>query len=204
MYSPEYFKVDDPEKIYSFIRRYSFGILVSNNGSLQASHLPFLLEESNQDKVVLISHMAKANDQWKSLENQEVMTVFNGPHAYISPAWYEAKEVVPTWNYAAVHVYGKYVPITDEQEWKSVLDKMVRFYETSSKKWSLDSLPEDFFEKLKHMTSAFKIEINRIEGKWKLSQNHTEERREKVIHHLERGGFNEKAIADLMKERQAK
>lgn len=107
MYVPTSFREDHPEKLHEFIKSYSFGTLFSDTeGGLQASHLPFLLDEKMGTQGVLAGHMAKANSHWQSLSGQEVLVVFQGPHVYISPAWYEEPETVPTWNYVAVHVYG--------------------------------------------------------------------------------------------------
>ena len=204
MYVPSSFREDDPEKISSFIRKYSFGVLVSGlEGSLQASHLPFLLEEKAGSPGVLISHMAAVNGQGKGLEGREVVVMFQGPHAYISPSWYGVIEAVPTWNYTAVHVYGRYIPVTEEEETRQILQKMVYFYEQNNPKpWDLNSLPKDYFEKLLKMIAGFKIEITRWEGKWKLSQNHSEEKRLNVIQALKQGDPGAQAVAKFMEEKR--
>ena len=203
MYVPPAFKEEEPAKLFNFIRQYSFGVLFSGQEeNLLASHLPFLTNETIGQKGILLSHMAKANNHWQVLEGREVLVVFQGPQAYLSPSWYEEVEVVPTWNYAAVHVYGKFLT-TNEGETRETLERMVGFYEaTLAKPWKLESLPKDFFEKLLKMIVGFKIEINRLEGKWKLSQNHSAERRQKVIQALEKGANGAKEVAKLMKERE--
>src|ERR1044071_9429828 len=116
MYLPSDFKEEDFQKLAAFIHQFSFATLVSGrSGSLQASHLPFLFDEKRGKSGFLRGHMAKANPHWKTIEEEEVLVIFQGPHAYISPTWYEASETVPTWNYATVHAYGYYRSITDPE-----------------------------------------------------------------------------------------
>jgi transcriptional regulator len=202
MYTPPAFKKEDASKLFDFIEKNSFGILVSQqNGKLEASHLPALIDRTVGPQGTLVSHMAKANPQWNSLSGQEVMMVFQGPHAYVSPTWYETLESVPTWNYVSVHVYGRFIPVTDEKETVEILRKMVGFYEGSLvQPWDMGKLPEDYFKKLLKMIVGFRIEINRLEGKWKLGQNHSMEKREKVARALEQGGVQAREVAKLMRE----
>lgn len=202
MYIPSPFKKEDRSKLFDFVEKNSFGILVSQQkGILEASHLPVLVDRAGGPHGLIISHMAKANPQWNSLAGQEVLMVFQGPHAYVSPTWYEILESVPTWNYAAVHLYGRFVPVTEEGEIAEILRKMVCFYEaTFHKPWDMDTLPESYFKKLLNQVVGFRIEISRLEGKWKLNQNHPAERRLKVAKVLEQGGFNAQEVAKLMRE----
>lgn len=201
MYIPPSFKEDAPEILHEFIRSNSFGTLFSGSEEgLKASHLPFLLDEKSGSQGKLVGHMAKANDHWQSLSGHEVLVSFQGPHAYISPTWYEESQTVPTWNYVAVHVYGKYVSVTDENKLEEILEKTVRVYETAMPQpWDMKGLPKTFFEKMLEMIVGFEIDIIRIDGKWKLSQNHSEARRQKVIRALEKQGKpNALEIARLM------
>lgn len=201
MYVPPSFREDQPEKLHEFIKSYSFGTLFSGaESNLQASHLPFLLDEKAGTQGILTGHMAKANTHWQTLSDKEVLVVFQGPHVYISPSWYEEPETVPTWNYVAVHVYGKYVSVTDENKLWQILEKTVGVYEAAMPKpWDMKELPEAFFEKMLKMIVGFEIPISRIEGKWKLSQNHSETRRQKVVQALEKQGKpNGLEIARLM------
>jgi transcriptional regulator len=205
MYMPGAFEEKDPAQIHAFIRENSFGLLVSQTaGNFHGTHLPFLLKEKNGVQGELLSHMAKANSQWKDMEGKEVMAVFQGPHAYISPAWYESEGVVPTWNYVAVHVFGTFRFIAQGGETLGLLREMTNNYEASSPKpWKMESQAADFIEKMAQGVTAFKIEIGRLEGKWKLSQNHPKERREKVIRALESGkNPSSIEIARLMREKE--
>ena len=129
------------------------------------------------------------------------MAVFSGPHAYVSPTWYEAEHVVPTWNYVAVHAYGRVRLVEDQPGLLDIVRRSVEVYERSMPRpWSLGE-SDTFVERLLKQIVGFRIEIERIEGKWKLNQNHPVERREKVARALaERGDENSTAIATLMRQ----
>jgi transcriptional regulator len=201
MYTPSSFQEKRPEKLYEFIRSYSFGTLFSGvEGSLQASHLPFLFDEKAGSQGILTGHMAKANPHWQSLSGREVLVVFQGPHVYISPTWYEEIETVPTWNYVAVHVYGQYASVMDESKLMQILEKTVGVYEAPMPRpWDMKGLPETYLRKMINGIVGFEIVVNRIEGKWKLSQNHPEGRRQKVVRALEKQGKpNASEMAKLM------
>jgi transcriptional regulator len=143
--------------------------------------------------------MARANPQWRAAEGQEVLAIFSGPHVYVTPTWYDAVEVVPTWNYIAVHVYGRLTLIQDPPTLLDIVRSTVQLYEaTFPKPWVLDA-PVDFVEKLLRQIIGFRIEVSRIEGKWKLSQNHPVERRQRVIRELNnRDDENSQTIAAEM------
>ena len=149
MYVPSHYHQPDLKTLHDFIQRNSFGLLVSQLDGLPfATHLPFLLERESGEHGTLVGHTARANPQCAAAKDQTVLAVFSGPHSYISPSWYEAENVVPTWNYIAVHA------------------------------------------------------IEKLEGKWKLSQNHPVERQEKVVEALSsRGDENSQAISKMMSDR---
>jgi transcriptional regulator len=163
--------------------------------------LPFLLDRSAGSNGSLVGHLARANPQWEQLEGKTVLAVFSGAHAYISPTWYEAENVVPTWNYAAVHVYGKLRLIQDEPTLMNIVRAFVQHYEGNMPKpWSFDD-SSSFAKKLIAQIVGFRIEIERIEGKWKLNQNHPVQRRKKVISALrQQGGANAEAVAEMMEK----
>ncbi|UOF90002.1 FMN-binding negative transcriptional regulator [Fodinisporobacter ferrooxydans] len=170
MYIPASFEIHDTEEMVQFIRQNSFGILFSQvNERPFATHLPLLIEQGATRKQTLLGHFAKANPHWRKLDGAEVLIVFQGPHAYISPSWYVEKQAVPTWNYVAVHVTGKCRIIQDERQLHSLLMETVRFYEPNSS--LLDHLDEEFYVKLEKAVVGFEIEVAAMEGKAKLSQN---------------------------------
>ena len=199
MYIPKYFAESDTEKLFDFIQANSFGILFSQqHGQLLASHLPFLPERTGGSNGWLRGHMARANSHWQNLEG-EVLVVFPGPHIYISPAWYEEEKVVPTWNYVAVHVYGQISVIHDESQLVKIVQDTVNFYEAARPApWALDT-STDYFHRILKGIVGLKIEITRLEGKWKLSQNHPVARQEKVVKALKSlSDQNSGEIAGLM------
>jgi transcriptional regulator len=129
--------------------------------------------------------MAKANPQWQDIQN-EVLAVFNGPHTYISPSWYETKQAVPTWNYTVVHVKGEFSLIENPHELLQILEQTTQVYESSmTQPWEMSNLDLKLLNHLSDGIVGFKIAISKIEGKWKLSQNHSKERRQRVIQALE-------------------
>ncbi len=201
MYIPKEFKVSDKTKLFDFIRGNSFGILFSQeeNGPF-ATHLPFLVDE-NVGEGVLISHMAKLNPHWKNLNNKDVLIVFSGPHAYISPTWYNEGNTVPTWNYVAVHVYGTVRIIDEKEEIVKLLDKTVKYYEASMRNPWNAKFDNKFIDGLMNGIVGFEISINKIEGKWKLNQNHSIERQQKLVEGLRTSNqYNSGEIASIMGE----
>jgi len=206
MYIPAHFAAPDEESLLAAMERYSFATLVSHaTAGMAASHLPLLLERPVTDgtrsvPATLVGHMARANGQWREAAGQEVLAIFAGPHAYISPTWYESDKVVPTWNYVAVHAYGKLELVEDPASAEAILRRTVGLYEAGQPRpWTLDE-PREFVERLTAQIVAFRIPLTRIEGKWKLNQNHPTERREKVIVALEKqGDENSREIARLMR-----
>jgi transcriptional regulator len=199
MYIPSSFSETDHTTLFDFIERHNFGLLVSQLGNEPvATHLPLLLDRQAAPSGMLVGHMARANPQWQAADCN-VMVVFSGPHTYISPSWYEAENVVPTWNYVAVHVYGRLHVIENENTTLKILQDFVLFHEKSMPTpWhSLEN--DSFVKKLAGSVVAFQVGIDRIEGKWKLSQNQPRQRREKVIDALTlRSDENSQAIAALM------
>ncbi len=202
MYIPAHFAQRDLGALHEAIERYSFATLVSGVGAdMTASHLPLLLDRMGSKQGTLFGHMARANSQWRKAAGQEVLAIFAGPHVYVSPSWYEASQVVPTWNYVAVHAYGQLELIEDRIEVESVLARMVAVYEAGQPQpWRLDE-PAEFVDRMLRQIVAFRIPITRLEGKWKLNQNRPAEQRQRVINVLsQHEDENSQAIANLMRQ----
>jgi transcriptional regulator len=200
MYVPAAFAEPDLSRLHDFIEQHSFGVLVSQADGLPfASHLPFLLERTAGPHGTLVGHVARANPQWRQAAGQTALAIFTGPHAYVSPSWYEAEQVVPTWNYTAVHAYGPVEVIEDKSALSDIVREMVRVYEKPMPRpWSFDA-SSTFAQRMLGQIVGFRITIDKIEGKWKLNQNHPVERRRKVIGVLrQRREENAQAVADLM------
>lgn len=199
MYIPKDFKINDEEVIYDIMEKNSFAIVYSQHkGRPYATHIPLIL---NKEERILYGHFARPNPQWKDIVNQEVLIIFQGPHSYISPSWYETDTAVPTWNYVSVHVYGQVEVIENDEELMDTLRAMVKTYEEPTSSYNLEKVDSKYIDGLSRGIVGFRIKINSIEGKMKLSQNHPSERRELVIEQLERvPSENAKKIALLMKE----
>jgi len=207
MYTPKHFSVDDLATLQAFIRENSFAILVTASGALSASHLPFHLDSATGPYGILQAHMARANPQWREFaDGAEALVVFQGAHTYISPSWYEARKAVPTWNYAAVHAYGRPRVIEDRDKALAVIRRLVAQYESpATGPWSLDSLPVEFVDAQLKGIVAFDIPIERLEGKYKLSQNRPPADRERVVAALKQaGGESALGVARLMEALRAK
>lgn len=199
MYIPKHFKIDDEDIIYEFMEKYSFATLFSqHNGEPYATHLPLIV---NKDERSLNGHFARPNEQWKDVENQQVLVVFQGPHCYISPSWYETTKAVPTWNYVSIHVYGKMEIIEDSNIIFNSLNDMVNKYESPDSPYKLKEVEPSFIEGMSKGIVAFKIKITKIEAKAKLSQNHPVERQELIIKHLESTSNQDNLqVASLMRK----
>ena len=174
MYIPKHYRIEDQVKLLAFMRANSFATLVSSQAeALLASHLPFVIVSSaSRGAITLLGHMARANPQWKTFaEGREVMVIFQGPHAYISPAFYSSKVNVPTWNYAAVHAYG--MPhILSGDSVEAVITSVIDSFQPSYRS-QYDDLPADYKRNMLNGIVAFEIPVTRLEGKRKLSQNKT-------------------------------
>jgi transcriptional regulator len=200
MYIPAAFAESDLARLHDFIEQNGFGLLVSQAGGLPfATHLPFLLERTAGPHGTLVGHLARANPQWREAAGQTALAIFSGPHAYVSPSWYEAEQVVPTWNYTAVHAYGRVEVIEDRAALLAIVREMVRVYERAMPRpWSFDP-SGTFAGRMLAQIVGFRIEVEKIEGKWKLNQNQPVERRRKVVRALrQRGGENAEGVAALM------
>lgn len=160
------------------MREHSFATIITSGADDApqplATHMPVVYRESrlNEGQGTLVSHLARANPQWRHFSREEeVLVIFTGPHAYISPAWYATHPSVPTWNYTAVHVYGIARIVTDTDKLANMLNELIEFYEAPRPdRWAGD-MPQEFRDQLMKAIVGFEIEITRMEGKFKLSQN---------------------------------
>jgi transcriptional regulator len=201
VYIPAANRLEDPERIRAFIRSYGFATLITQAaGSPWASHLPLLLDASS-DGDRLRCHMARANEQWRHFASgEEILCIFHGPHAYISPSWYEAKIAVPTWNYAVVHVHGIPQVETDPAFMRKVLDDTVTQYESGMQvPWRMD-FPEDTVAAYMKAIVAFSVRITRVEAKFKLGQNRSAEDRAGMLSALEKSAYPEsRSLAEFIR-----
>lgn len=205
MYVPDVFALTDQGRIADIMRRHDFATLVTiRDGVPFATHLPLLFDAARGVRGTLSGHMARANPQWRGFaapdENGEVLAVFQGAHSYISPAWYgpESKSV-PTWNYVAVHAYGRPRLLEDPREVRLLLERMVESQESRLEQpWSMARLEESYVAAMMRGIVCFEIPIDRIEAKAKLSQNKTPDMRARACGILAGGDADGRTMAELM------
>jgi len=205
VYLPPAFAETRPAVLVAHIERYDFGLLVSHGiAGLVASHIPFLVE-SRDDELHLVGHLARPNPQVEDLgRGGEVLAIFSGPHAYISPSWYAAGPSVPTWHYVDVHAYGT-VRLIEDGDWLlGLLRRLTERHEAGNPEpWRIEDLPEAYLEGMVKGIIGLDIAVTRLEGKYKLSQNRPSADRPRVIAALERAGDeNSVEVAQLMRERE--
>jgi transcriptional regulator len=202
MYIPKIYKNENSDAVKNFIRENGFGILVSAAGDRPAAtHIPLELEKNEEGKDILSWHISKANPQWKSFgDGQNVLAIFNGPHTYISSSWYD-HENVSTWNYIAVHVYGRLKIISDEKLLQALKRLTARYESHSENPATVEKMSEKFVQKEMKGVVGFEIEIEEMHPAWKLSQNRDAANHEAIVKELEkRGDAQSRAIAEEMKK----
>jgi len=199
-YIPKHFRMDDREALERFVEENAFATLVSQGPEgLAVTHLPFLAERVPGGGLRLLGHVARANPHWRLLEGAgEVLAIFAGPHAYVSPTWYVHHPSVPTWNYAVVHARGK-ARLLPDGDLADLLGRLSDTYERDRPApWRMAGLPADYTAKMMTAIVAFEITVTKLEGKFKLSQNRRPEDIAGVSEALEAQGQG--ALATLMRE----
>ncbi|HWZ02161.1 MAG TPA: FMN-binding negative transcriptional regulator [Mucilaginibacter sp.] len=183
MYIPSFNKFENQQEAIVFMQRYSFATIVTvKDGLPVATHLPFLVEEKD-GIVTLRSHFAKANPQAVDSTDTKVLVIFTEPHAYISPKHYEKVENVPTWNYLAVHAYGKFKLLEGEEHKAALLKATIKNFEAEYlKQW--ESLPDKYKQNMMKGITAFEIIVDDLQAKAKLSQNRSEIERKNIVEQL--------------------
>jgi transcriptional regulator len=200
MYTPPYNRMENRAEIVDLMRAHNFCLLVTGaGGELHGSHLPCLVAERG-DRMVIELHMAKANPQWQQFFDDEVLVVFSGPHAYVSPRWYARAPAVPTWNYAAVHAYGTVTVVDDRQAKHAAQRRLVAAHDPE---WltEFDGLAQDYVDPMLAAIVVFEVAVTRLDARWKLSQNRGRREQDLVIENLERGAAaGDQALAALMRK----
>ncbi len=202
MYVPKHFREDRIDVLHRIIEDESFATMVTSVADgIVATHIPFLLDRSRGPLGTLRGHVARANPHWRHLSSgTETLVIFLGPHAYISPTWYESTGRVPTWNYVAVHAYGTPQPFDDEARLRALVADTTRRYEGGLEPpWDPSTLNPAAVSGLLASIVGFEIPIARIDGKRKLGQNRSRAEREGMVRGLRAYGRDDaKVIADLV------
>lgn len=202
MYSPLLFAESRPEELHRIVREHPFGMLVTCRATgLEADHLPFLLDAERGPWGTLLAHVARSNPIWREVRDGDaVMVVFHGPQGYISPNWYPGKQEthrhVPTWNYEAVHAHGTFRVHDDEKFLRGVVGRLTRMHEADQPTpWRMGDAPADYLADALGQIVGIEVELTRIEGKRKLSQNRDTRDFESTIQALEDRGRSDLAGA---------
>jgi len=204
LYLPETFVERDLATLHALIEQYGFATLVTPDAvDPPVTHLPLLLDRARGPQGVLVGHMARANPHWQAMAAQpQVLALFHGPHAYVSPSWYQSHPSVPTWNYAVVHAHGRARLLHDPEQLEPLVRSLVEHHEQSRPHpWAM-ALPADYQAQMLAAIVGFEIEITRLEGKLKLSQNRSANDRQNVLEALSAGTSGEREVAALMRQRR--
>jgi transcriptional regulator len=192
IYRPSAFACDDRDALEAFIQQYPFATLITQGaGGPWISHLPLFYENGQ-----LFGHLARANPQTTALGGTDSLAIFHGPHAYVSPRWYESAPAVPTWNYAVVHALGP-ARLLNAEETVQIMERMSNIYEPGSE-WTFSGLPGDYRTGMVRGIVGIAIGISRLEGKFKLSQNRPPEDRKRIVERLKQGEAEDRSVAGMM------
>lgn len=206
MYIPKHFKEERLDEVHRIIQAHPFGALVTHGpAGIDATHIPFELDSGVGPRGVLLAHVSRANPVWKdNRDGDDVLVIFGGTNAYVSPNWYPSKHEfhrqVPTWNYQLVHVHGKLRIRDDEPFLRKIVARLTQTHETwagESKPWKMEDSEQEYIDKLLTAIVGIEIEVERIVGVSKLSQNKEERDRQGVIAALQERGNNDTADAML-------
>jgi transcriptional regulator len=205
MYVPRHNQVEDRAALLAYMRAYSFAALATSGpGGLTATHLPFVIEEEG-GRVTLLAHMARANPQWRDFAaGADALVIFMQPHAYVSPRLYDSRENVPTWNYVAVHAYGRPELIEERAAKLTLQRKLIRQHDAAYLA-QLAALPESYVDAKLAAIVSFSLAATRIDARYKLSQDKNPAERERIARELEAGADSVAAeTARLMREHKAR
>ena len=199
VYVPRHFSAEDPATLRAFVEANAFGMLVTHqDGETMVSHIPFVVDSDGAGALVLHGHVARANPHWKTLEASRPLVIFSGPHGYISPTWYEKHPSVPTWNYTVVHAHGA-ARLVDAAALERTLGRLSAHYESGNPEpWRMEGLDRDYTDTMMRAIVGFEIAVDRLEGKFKLSQNRVPADQRRVIAALESRG--EGGLAAMMRK----
>lgn len=197
MYLPSHFDEAREEELLRTVAAHPFGALIVNGpNGLDANHVPFLVDEANRSPRRLLAHVARANPLWKEAKDgDEALVIFHADDAYISPNWYPSKhdfhKQVPTWNYRVVHVHGKLYIKDDERFVRGVVARLTRIHEGqtgSPRPWKMTDSSPEYIDQMLSAIVGIEIEVTRMVGKWKLSQNKEERDRINAAEELSKRG----------------
>ncbi len=198
MYAPSPFRSEDPDLAWQVIEDIRLGCLITHEGGLAASHLPFLVDRAADGSVRLTGHMARANPQWRALEGASVLVNFLGPNTHISPRWYTTTPRAPTWNFVAAQVRGQARLVEDAAALRAMVLRLSAEMEPPGSPWQAEALDEAYVSRLIPAIVGFEIAVSGVETQIRLSQQNTPEDRRRVHAALEAGTTRQRQVAEAM------
>src|SRR5262245_52422391 len=199
LYIPRTQRVEDLKLLHDFMDEYAFVDLVTPAPTLRITHIPVILERTTGNYGKILGHVSRQNPQSQVFNNRQTATVvFRGPHGYISPTWYAKKDVVPTWNFAVVHATGRPSPITDESTLHKLLARLIEKFESyEHSSYDFSKLPVSYVTPMLSGIVGFEMQVESLEGKFKLGQERSEADKQGILEHLKQTGRRERSLADL-------
>lgn len=199
LYVPNAHRVEDRQFLYDFMNEYSFVDLVTASPSLRITHIPVILELTADGSGKILGHVSRHNPQSQTFDGRHAaVIVFRGPDGYISPTWYSKTDVVPTWNFAVVHATGRLMAITEKSSLHALLARLIEKFENyDSSGYDFSKLPEDYVSSMMTGIVGFEMQIESLEGKFKLGQERSEADKQGILEHLRRPGRRERSLYEL-------
>lgn len=200
LYIPKAHLVEERTFLHDFMDEFPFVDLVTATPTLRITHIPSVLDRTRGRYGTIVGHIAAQNPQRATFDGAHTaVIVFRGPHGYISPTWYEKSDVVPTWNFAVVHASGRPRPITDKAQTLALLSRLIAKFERSINSTGYDfaKLPESYVSNLLPRIAPFEMEIEALEGKFKLGQERSEGDKARVLAHLRKAAYHERSLLEV-------
>jgi transcriptional regulator len=200
LYIPKAHVVEDRAFLHDFMDEFAFVDLVTVSPTLRITHIPCVLDRTAGAYGTILGHVSAQNAQRSAFDGRHAaVIVFRGPHGYISPTWYAQTEVTPTWNFATVHASGRPTSITDPAQTRALLSRLIAKFERAvgSSGYDLSKLPESYVSRMMGGIAPFRMEIDALEGKFKLGQERTDGDRRGVLAHLQEGGYRERSLYEV-------
>jgi transcriptional regulator len=189
LYIPKAHLVEDRKFLHEFMDEFAFVDLITASPDLRITHIPVLLSPTDGPYGTIYGHISRQNEQAKAVDGkQEAVIVFRGPHGYISPTWYQNRQAVPTWNFAVVHATGTLKPVTDPEQLHAFLGRLIAKFESyEGTDYDFAKLPDSYVKGMLGGIIGFEMQIERLEGKFKLGQERSEADRQSILSHLQTG-----------------
>ena len=199
LYIPKAHRVDDLKLLHDFMDEYAFVELVTSSPTLRITHIPVLVDRAAGNYGKILGHVSRQNPQSQAFDGRQTgVIVFRGPHGYISPTWYAKKEAVPTWNFGVVHATGRPAAITDKEALHKLLGRLIeKFESTDGSGYDFSKLPDSYVSLMLGGIDGFEMQIESLEGKFKLGQERSDTDKQGLLEHLGQARRSERSLPDF-------